>query len=211
MPESRGKSLFTEFVESTTLHGIRYVFRGDSKIRRFIWFLCILCCVLAFVQNTTGLLQSYLNNEVVTRVSILNQDNTPFPAVTICNFNPVRASYLAHLNLSYSFGVLVQYLLAGKEITDHHYKDIRKISADYTDGFFLNGSHQIKDMLLNCTLQGEECLPDDFQQVLTNMGSCYTFNFGRYIVIDLPGNIIIKNISIKRNRIFRNIDLRKFR
>ena len=180
MPESGGKSLFIEFVESTTLHGIRYVFRSDSKFRRFIWFLCVLCCVLVFVWTSTDLLQSYLNIEVVTRVSVVHQDNTPFPAVTICNFNPVRASYLIHLNLPYSFGVLVQYMLAGKEITDHSYKDIRKIFANYTDAFFLNGSHQIKDMLLNCTLQGEECLPDDFQQVLTNMGGCYTFNFGRY-------------------------------
>ncbi len=201
MPETKGKSLFIEFVESTTLHGIRYVFRGDSKIRRFIWFLCILSCVVGCVWNFTNLLQSYLNNEFVTRVSVVDQDNVTFPAVTICNFNPIRASYLKHLNLSDS-AILAQYMLAGEETADHN-EDFDEFSSNYTDAFFLNGSHHIKDMLLNCTLQGEECLPDDFQQVLTNMGSCYTFNFGTYayVVLDLHDNIInIQNISLLKYR-----------
>jgi hypothetical protein len=173
MPESREKSLFIEFTESTTLHGIRNVFCGDSKLRRFIWFLCVLGSTACFVWNFTCLLQSYLKDEVITRVIAVNQDNATFPAVTICNFNPIRLSYMqtTHQNVSYS-EIYAAYML--NETADYSFDS----TTTYT--FFLNASHQIDHILLQCTLQGTKCLPSDFKKVFTNMGVCYTFDHGRY-------------------------------
>ena len=37
-------------------------------------------------------------------------------------------------------------------------------------------AHQISDMLLNCSWRGSSCGVDNFTQVITDLGVCYTFN-----------------------------------
>ena len=37
-------------------------------------------------------------------------------------------------------------------------------------------AHQISDMLLNCSWRGSPCGVDNFTQVITDLGVCYTFN-----------------------------------
>ena len=176
MPESKEKSLFKEFIESTTLHGIRNVFSGDSKLRRFIWFLGISCCIASFIWNSSELMKSYLNKEVLSRVTIVNQDYARFPAVTICNFNPLRLAYLQKLNLSESALHRIKHNQFDNPVGEELFIN----STDDTMKFFRNAGHQIKDMLLNCTLQGETCRFDDFNWTMTNMGGCFTFDFGKF-------------------------------
>jgi hypothetical protein len=177
MPQSMEKSLFNEFIESTTLHGIRNAFTGDSKLRRFIWFLCVLCCFLLFVLNFRGLVISYISNELVSRVTIVNQENAVFPAVTICNSNPIRMRYLRSLNLPKSvISTVSEYAHGRPSHGDEDNLDLGILSGQSTLEVFKNASHQIADMLLNCTFLGKRCLPDDFDPIMTNMGVCYTFN-----------------------------------
>ena len=176
MPESKEKSLFKEFIESTTLHGIRNVFSGGSKLRRFIWFLGVACCITIFIGNSIELMKSYLNKEVVSRVTIVNQDYARFPAVTICNFNPLRLDYLKKLNLSESVLHAIKHYQYDNAVEEELFKN----STEDAMKFFRNASHQIEDMLLSCTLQGETCRFDDFNWTMTNMGGCFTFDFGKF-------------------------------
>ena len=169
MSESKAKLLFFEFAESTTCHGIRNVFGSGSKLRRFVWLVCVLCCALYFAWYCKSLLESYLNKETITRVTINYQDSVMFPAVTICNFNPIRLSYLKERNISNTEDIS-QFLRNG-------FVDKNSVNASGGD-FFQQAGHQIQNMLLNCTLQGEKCSSDDFERKLTSMGACYTLNIG---------------------------------
>lgn len=178
MAESIKKSLFVDFVQSTTLHGIRNVFLGGSKRRRFIWFIFVVMSILAFIWSFLNLLTSYVTKEVVTRISVKSEDVAKFPAVTLCNFNPVRMSYVRHLNLS-DHGIVAKYVLAANAFNITH-EDYSKISKSNMSEFLRASGHKIEDMLLNCKLQEKRCYASDFEQVETNMGFCYTFNFGRY-------------------------------
>ncbi|XP_028405459.1 acid-sensing ion channel 1-like isoform X1 [Dendronephthya gigantea] len=176
-PKPKEKSLFIEFTESTTLHGIRHVFCGDSKLRRLIWFVCTLGSTAVFVTSSAKLLNSYIRGDIVTRITVKHQNNIMFPAVTICNFNPLRKSYLKQLNIS-DPERFARILLYEAEPND---ADRKKFFLTYVNAqeFFRNGSHKIEEMLLNCTLQGKKCLPEDFRLVDTNMGFCYTSNFDK--------------------------------
>ena len=174
----RLKSLFTEFVETTTLHGIRYVFCGDSKLRRSIWFLFFLFSTGMFIWNIGSLFKSYLNTDVVTRASVVYQDKIMFPSVTFCNFNQITNSYVNKLSQESSDNDtqwLIRYFR--EEIT----ADNDNFLPNFTYKVLIDASHKLENMLLNCTLRGEKCLPSDFDLVLTNMGVCYTFNAGEFI------------------------------
>ena len=178
MSESKAKTLFFEFAESTTCHGIRNVFGGGSKLRRFIWLVCVLGSTVYLVLNCTSLIKSYINKETVTRVTIQHQDSVMFPAVTICNFNPIRLSYLEQINITNAEDI-DQLLRNGT--FDENSVNVKAVASG--DDFFLQAGHQIKNMLLNCTLQGEKCSPDDFERILTSMGACYTLNIGNCLHI----------------------------
>lgn len=182
-PREGLKSLFTEFVETTTFHGIRYVFCGDSKFRRFIWLLFVLLATGVFTWNIAVLLKSYLNKDVVTRAGVLYQDKIAFPSVTICNFNQITNSYVEKLSQEYSNNdtLLIEQYFRG-EMAAYDEEDIQNLTPikfSYKD--LINASHKLENMLLKCKLQGEKCLPFDFDRIMTNMGVCYTFNAGEFI------------------------------
>ena len=42
--------------------------------------------------------------------------------------------------------------------------------------FYWRASHQLEDMLINCSFQGESCSTANFTTVFTRLGKCYTFN-----------------------------------
>ena len=42
--------------------------------------------------------------------------------------------------------------------------------------FYWRASHQLEDMLVSCSFQGEKCFASNFTTVFTRLGKCYTFN-----------------------------------
>ena len=173
------KELFRQFTESTTLHGISHVFGNGSKIRRFIWLLCVLGCTAGFIVATIKLCSSYFSYDVVTRVTLINKDYATFPAVTICNFNALRKDYIEQINLT---EVLA---LVPNTDNDKRTESIRRAKRVLNTSMkvvFKEGAHKMdrENMLSECSFQGRQCGEEDFKPVFTSMGLCYTFNKGIY-------------------------------
>ena len=172
-------SLFRQFTESTTLHGISHVFGNGSKIRRFIWLLCVLSCTAGFIVAAIKLCSSYFSYDVVTRVTLINKDYAMFPAVTICNFNPLRKDYIEQMNLT---EVLA---LVPNTDNDKRTESIRRAKRVLNTSMkvvYKEGAHKMdrENILSECSFQGRQCGEEDFKPVFTSMGLCYTFNKGIY-------------------------------
>ena len=188
MAQAREKSLFTEFIETTTIHGIRYVFCGESKLRRSIWLLFVLSATLIFIYSIANLVRPYRDKEVVTRARVVFEDDIAFPAVTFCNFNYVRKSYLDKLSQNHPYAAWLLNQYYDKELIINYndtYLEYLLANFTFTNNFFLDGSHKLDKMLVNCTLKGEKCVPADFDQIVTNMGVCYTFNAGEFFCFEM--------------------------
>ena len=170
------QSLFKEFTESTTLHGISHVFSNGSKVRRFIWVICLLASTASFIAATTHFLFSYFSFDVITRVTLISREHAIFPAVTICNFNPLRKDYLHQVNLTKTLSLF-------QNVDDEFNESLAAYNISM-ENMLRDGAHKMdnENMLLRCTFQGRECGEEDFKPVFTRKGLCYTFNNGIYYI-----------------------------
>ena len=171
------KELFRQFTESTTLHGISHVFSNGSKTRRFIWLICLLASTATFIAVTKNLFSSYLSFDVVTRVTLINRDFEIFPAITICNFNPLRKDYIERMNVTEVLALIQN------EDGDKNTESLHRTSSILNTSMEVvlrEGGHKMDmgDMLTSCIFQGRQCGEEHFKPVFTRMGLCYTFNKG---------------------------------
>lgn len=172
------------------LHGLRHMCSGRTAAggsfqRRALW-------VLAFCTSL-GLLLSWSSNRLLywlsfpshTRVHREWSRQLPFPAVTVCNNNPLRFPRLSKGDLYYAghwLGLLlpnrtarplVSELLRGDEPRHQWFRKLADfrlflpprhfegISAAFMDRL----GHQLEDMLLSCKYRGELCGPHNFSSV----------------------------------------------
>uniref|UniRef100_A0A8C3CNV7 Acid-sensing ion channel 2 n=1 Tax=Cairina moschata TaxID=8855 RepID=A0A8C3CNV7_CAIMO len=165
------------------LHGLRHMCSRRAALpRRALW-------VLAFC-TALGLLLSWSSNRLLHWLSFPSHTQVRsewsrqllFPAVTLCNNNPLRFPRLSKGDLYYAghwLGLLLPNrtarpllteLLRGDEarlrwfakladfrlfLPPRHYEGI---SADFMDRL----GHQLEDMLLSCKYRGELCGPHNF-------------------------------------------------
>ena len=184
---------FRKYVNTTATHGVRRIFVGRSKIRRLLWLLLFLVALGICLNNCIR--QILLLSEWPTRLTVVErrQDSLPFPAVTVCNINPLRKSKIDQLNitdfLDCSFEV---YAFTGSmlsESADH----IRSCKKNHTYGreellnytileVFKNASQDPSRFIVDCGWYGSDipsnCNYKNFTGVPTNAGYCYTFNGG---------------------------------
>ena len=77
--------MWQEFVDSTTLHGIRYVFMKRHIIIRLLWLVVLLTASFYFVFTVFRAFDKYYSRPVSTVLSTIRLREMDFPAVTICS------------------------------------------------------------------------------------------------------------------------------
>lgn len=80
-------SRWYEFVEGTTLHGIRHVFGKKKILTRAVWLLFLLTSAGWFFYNVHGNIAKYLKFPMTTAVRTFSVSSATFPAVSVCPSN----------------------------------------------------------------------------------------------------------------------------
>ncbi|XP_030077307.1 LOW QUALITY PROTEIN: acid-sensing ion channel 2-like [Microcaecilia unicolor] len=186
------------FVRQSKLHGLKYIYSPKLAFHhRAFWFLA-LCTSLGFLLAwSSNRLLYWLSFPSHTTMHLEWSRELAFPAVTLCNNNPVRFYRLSKSDL-YHAGQWLGLLLANRTarpllldlLSEDRRKWFRKL-ADFRlflpprsfDGiswdFMDRLGHQLEDMLLSCKYRGEQCGPHNFSAVFTRYGKCYMFNSGQ--------------------------------
>ena len=87
--------MWQEFVDNTTLHGIRYVFKKPRHILiRLIWFVLLLTSGGYYIFTVYTAFSTCFDRPINTVVSRKNVEGMDFPAVTICPQNDFAKSKL---------------------------------------------------------------------------------------------------------------------
>ncbi|CAM4628998.1 unnamed protein product, partial [Caretta caretta] len=180
-PGGSFSQITARFLRVTKIHGLHHMgSHRQSRPRCLLWglaFLLSLGLLGTWSSNRVGYL---LSCPVQSRVRMERAAGLRFPAVTLCNHNPVRFLRLTKPDL-YSAG---QWLgLAGEnrallpgllEGLPHAQRRWLSRLANYSrflpprpsegtmPSLFHRLGHQIEDMLLACRFRGEPCGPQHF-------------------------------------------------
>uniref|UniRef100_A0A7E4V225 Amiloride-sensitive sodium channel n=1 Tax=Panagrellus redivivus TaxID=6233 RepID=A0A7E4V225_PANRE len=96
--DKRLKWHFREFCYKTSAHGIPMIGEAPNKYYRAIWIMLFLGCMTMLYQNANSVIDKYHRNEKIVDIA-LKFDTAPFPAITLCNLNPYKASVATNVDL----------------------------------------------------------------------------------------------------------------
>ncbi|XP_063780782.1 acid-sensing ion channel 1C-like [Pseudophryne corroboree] len=173
----------TVFASNSTLHGISHVFLpGGVTPRRVFWACAFLASLGCFLFQVADRISYYTQYHHVTTLDETESSQMVFPAVSICNYNGFRLWKLTSNDLYWMSELLgleknleeVKSLLGITEKDDSEIKS----SFDMLD-FYNRTGHSMEDMILGCRYRNRECGPQNFSEIYTRFGKCYTFNSGK--------------------------------
>jgi hypothetical protein len=124
-------------------------------------------------------IESYFSYPTQTLVSFVKQHLQPFPAVSICNYSPLRFDTF--------IGPFINYTNALNLTNTNDTSTITWQQADLIPDYLLNLLNHnqsingyffpLESMLMSCTYNGVGCNSSDFISFLSAAyGLCYTFN-----------------------------------
>ncbi|EGT45420.1 hypothetical protein CAEBREN_29214 [Caenorhabditis brenneri] len=138
------------------------------------------------------LLQMYFSKPTLSQVSfIVNEGGMDFPAVTVCNFNPIKKSYVRELNASGDLtGATLEYLLQTNmdamfvfsNLDRHNLKETHDEAETYFQNhtdfqiikFLRTAGYDCGEMFLTCYFGGRrfDCCKY-MKQKVTSLGKCW--------------------------------------
>ena len=86
--------MWQEFVDNTTLHGIRYIFMRRHILIRLIWLVLLLSSGGYYIFTVYRAFNKYYSRPINTVISKTHLKEMDFPAVTICSLNSFAKSKL---------------------------------------------------------------------------------------------------------------------
>ncbi|XP_008564196.1 PREDICTED: acid-sensing ion channel 3 isoform X2 [Galeopterus variegatus] len=173
------------FASNCTLHGLGHVFGpGGLTLRRVLWATAVLLSLATFLYQVVERVHYYREFHHQTALDERESHRLTFPAVTLCNINPLRRSRLTPNDLHWAGPTLL-----GLDPTEHAAFLHALGQPPAPPGFmpsatfdmaqlYARAGHSLDGMLLDCRYRGQPCGPENFTEVFTRMGRCYTFNSG---------------------------------
>ncbi|XP_064482578.1 acid-sensing ion channel 2-like [Ornithodoros turicata] len=170
------------FAESTT--GIDRLVVIENRYR--FWVFCTVYVVF-FILTLFSIgktLQNHFEHRDIVSISMYEGNTLLLPAVTFCNLNPVRRSALCSEIGSSESELEIKRELCAK-LGPMDVDDAENFTRDHFSSYMhyitkQNGTlpliaHSKSDMVLNCTVKGENCLDDSLYHPKPNpkFGMCY--------------------------------------
>ncbi|KAL1270486.1 hypothetical protein QQF64_029502 [Cirrhinus molitorella] len=182
-----GPTSWQSFAHRSTLHGLRFIFPYSSSSssssyrstsRRLLWSAALLASLVLLVLESAERLAYFLSYPHVTSVDAVVSGSLVFPAVTVCNLNAYRFTRLTQNDL-YHAGELLALLDVHLQIPEphlaephvlaflteksqlHQYRPKPFSMREFTERV----GHDLKEMMLYCRFQGQECSHQDFKTI----------------------------------------------
>ena len=170
------RSIICDYAERTTVHGLRYLILGKSVFRKLIWFCFIFSAFLYFIFNGVRLFTNFFDYPTMTKNEIIRQQKMLFPAITVCNYNPVKKH-------KFKIALGIQKDEINGNLSDLKKKIGTKVPDDIETLYKYFGHAMDEDgMFVGCKWKGTFCRSKDFKSSVQSMGLCHTFNSGKKLM-----------------------------
>lgn len=180
------KHRLSRIATSSSLHGLSNLMRTESALLKLVWFTCLIasgsfCC---FLINQT--IVEYLRYEVTTKIRNVKETEVDFPAIAICNSNPLVTEFSREFLISYienhtnySFEGSADRLetlsnyLADTKLKEQIKYVIYNLDIETKKKFSL----PVTELILKCQFNHIDCNLTNFRTLFHwNYGLCYVFN-----------------------------------
>ncbi|ELT89070.1 hypothetical protein CAPTEDRAFT_200009 [Capitella teleta] len=198
--ESEKKFDFVDYATNSTIHGLHNAVNpANGKIRRAAWATMLLSLLAYFAFAISLRVQKLRTYPVSSRTRVIEVDELFYPAMTICNLNQIKKSYVADDNfLENVFLALNKFTKHLSNITLEDENVLNQMDSGYIlRQMFHDGAFTLEEMVYTCFWQNQvvNC-SDYFTQTLTAMGYCYTFNSAD--LIKENGRLKTSQIGVKQ-------------
>nr|QEP99393.1 acid-sensing ion channel 6 [Trichoplax adhaerens] len=199
------------FATTTSYHGVAHIYdSNNSKKTKSIWIILVILATAICISQCVIIIYnaSLLPTRMVIRKRLMN--SSVFPSVTICNTNDFDYTGLPANDLNHLSSIVNA--IYGYTPASAADDAIQYFVQKHGDDFQINNytrmaGHKLKNMLLSCTWMGEPCTVNDFTNIISNGGSCFTFNPG-------TNAIPLKNQTVSGNinglRLILNVEQYKY-
>jgi hypothetical protein len=178
----RRRSILKEFSLNTSTHGIPGIARSRSIANRLYWSVLFTSFVGIMVFFVVKDINTYLQYQTHTVVARKFHWPLEFPAVTICNYSPLRLDRFVRPFLQY-INVLNQtnttnrtYILPNEVRHIFSFLHEHLIRNQYSKDLY----YPLQDMLISCKYNSIACNVTNFTEIaVKEYGLCYTYNSKR--------------------------------
>ncbi|XP_075534963.1 acid-sensing ion channel 1-like [Dermacentor variabilis] len=171
----------------STVPGFIQMAQARNPFRIIIWFVAFVGLGSVALSNLYELMHEYFQYPLTVNIRLEDVNNVEFPAVTLCNLNPVRKSQLCgqETDLDYNLQEFLCNKSAETTVT-------RGEDEDQLEQFVMwlatkqrtepelakTLGHQLADLLRTCSIQGIKCdLDRMFTLVFSSRyGNCFCFH-----------------------------------
>ncbi|CAF3383250.1 unnamed protein product [Rotaria sp. Silwood1] len=175
----RASSIIKEFSLNTSTHGLPGIARSQSIPNRIFWSISTLAFTGIMLYFIVQAIRAYFEYPSQTSVSIIFEWPQAFPAVTICNYSPIRYDKFIDPFLNYTNSLNLTNTTDTTNFTFTQSLYVRDFLV-----YKLNQGDSLKDfvypleaMMMSCTYNGLSCSAANFTWFLSpTYGMCYTFN-----------------------------------
>ncbi|XP_005111008.2 uncharacterized protein LOC101857070 [Aplysia californica] len=161
------------FSQNTTLHGVRFITMDRPyTVQRLLWVSLFLTCTVCMGVQIVERIVHYYSYPTSVNVHVNFNKTLAFPAITICNQNAFRATAASEQGVYRLLEELFSNPLSVNESTlaQHGVLDLPM------DTLYRMTSHKKEDLIVRCEWHDSECGPENFTEVLTDHGLCFSFN-----------------------------------
>ncbi|XP_065648379.1 acid-sensing ion channel 1A [Hydra vulgaris] len=176
------KQIFNRYVQTSTLHGFRFIFMDTFIVRRVLWTILTLTMATIFFKELRNSINLFYEYPFTTTSTIQYEPSLTFPAISVCNLNHFLLSKIKKSKLKplYDQGRLPfdnNLENPGFDIQGDELYNILKTSSQSIDEIFLSCEWKSRDTAKNGV--PNPCKPNNFTVYSGLYGqSCYTFNPG---------------------------------
>ena len=156
-----------------------------------MWLIIFLLAAGGCLYNVISQIIEFAGGPTTTTITIEpNENGIPFPAVTVCNLNPVRLTYAEEQNISDVLGYLFNpkglVLLDDSIVSNPFYMCRDELLQSFMNEnnptlytVYTDGANSRDEFIFACSFSADgRVIPckDRMRPVITNLGLCYQFN-----------------------------------
>ena len=156
------QTLLRNFGSYTTLHGFHFLFDSSSIVRRILWLLLMLACLVILAITVKENYLKLLRHESLVTKDIEHSKTLLFPAVSICNQNMLLKSKIQGTDAQFYLDGIDYLMPANPGGTDTQ-QAARGVSASFDiEKAVREAGHNLTSMLKFCSWRGQKCGAENF-------------------------------------------------